>query len=372
MDAKLLGKLARAEKDVVSAMLNDHGDLAAYDFAWTSLLDEIFQASTSGDINNATLTVVDDVVARVSTLVDCCLSLSSAPPPALPILDLSTRPPFPLHTTSSFIPEAYTWLLKNIANPYPSSGFKGSLAQRHNLPVSAVTSWFANTRRQMGWTAVCRDFFRNCRADAVDAAYRVLVKEDPDHRLGSEIIHAFVAMKVAAEELCASSMRSSLADDLDTVVKDMLAEDEALARRSSHGGTGRVEHSRVSGECTRNQSTCTPDTRSQNNPTTQILCPSFDLSHSSSPVLGLDDYLLGESEEGDTSPPLLAGHKRYLLPSELVHVASSRVPARPMKRRRYATARILFIISNAIVHSTIASRRPILVCNPHRRVQRVR
>ena len=201
----------------------------------------------------------------------------------------------------------------------------------------------------------------------------MLVKEDPDHRLGPEIIHAFVAMKVAAEELYAFSMRSSLADDLDTVVKDILAEDETLARRGSHGGTGRVEHSRVSGECTRNQSACTPDIRSQNNPTTQILCPSFDLSHSSSPVLGLDDYHLGESEEGDASPPLLVGYKRYLPPSELVHVASSRLPARPMKRRRYVTTHILFVISNPIVHSTIASpRRPILVCNPHRQVQRIR
>ena len=77
MDAKLFGRLTCAEEDLVSVMLmlTRDGELAAYDFAWTSLLDEISQASAFGDISNTTLAVPDDIVAWVSTLVECCLGL---------------------------------------------------------------------------------------------------------------------------------------------------------------------------------------------------------------------------------------------------------------------------------------------------------
>lgn len=124
-----------------------------------------------------------------------------------------------------------------------------------------------------------------------------LVNEDPDHRLGSEITHTFVA-NVAALELYASSTRSALAGNLGTVVKDMLVEDEVLAKRSNHDGTGGVAYSRVSGECTRNQSACTPDIRFRTTQLQKFLIP-LSTSHSSSSVLDLNDYLLDESEEGD-------------------------------------------------------------------------
>ena len=38
-------------------MLTGDGELAVYDFAWTSLLDEMPQASAFGDISNTTLAI---------------------------------------------------------------------------------------------------------------------------------------------------------------------------------------------------------------------------------------------------------------------------------------------------------------------------
>ena len=221
-------------------MLPGDGELAAYDFAWTSLLNEISQPLAFGDISNATFAVADDVVAQASMLVECYFSLSSVSPPSPPILDLNTFLPPPFQTIATFILEAYSWLLlENIANPYPSLEFKASLAQRYNSPVSAVSSWFANARRRMGWTALCRDSFRNCWADAVDAAYRVLVKGDPNHQLGPEITHTFVTAKVTAEGLCATSARSALVfvGNLDHVVRDMLAEEEIICSKERGGYT---------------------------------------------------------------------------------------------------------------------------------------
>lgn len=352
MDAKLLGKLTRAEEELVSAMLTGDVGLVAYDIAWTSLLDGISQASASGEINDTTLAVADDIVARVSTLVDCCLNLSSVPPP---ILDLNTCSPSPFHTTSAFIPEAYSWLLENVANPYPSSEFKVSLAQRYNTPVSAVSSWFANARRRIGWTKLCRDFFRNCRADAVDAGYRVLVMGDPNYQC-PEITHAFVTMKVMAEGLYATSTKSALAGDLDTIVKDVLPEDKVLAR----DGVRKTE-------CLR--STRTLDISSQKGLTRQIYYPSSDLSYSSAPVPALDSSLTDKSEdEEDTSPPSLAGRKRRLSLSEPAHVASYRVTARSVKRPRYVAVLIVVIaFPNPLVHPALASHRhPAFVCHPRR------
>lgn len=363
MDAKLLSKLTRAEGDLISTMLAGDGELAAYDFAWTSLLDEISQASAFGDISTTTLNVADDVVARVSTLVECCLSLSSVPPPSPRILNLNTSSPSPFHAAASFIPEAYSWLLDNIANPYPSSEFKASLAQRHNSPVSTVSSWFANARRRMGWTALCRDFFRNCRVDAVDAAYRVLVKGDPNYQLGSEIIHAFVTMKVTAEGLYATSTKSALAGDLDTVVKDMLDEDKILAR-DRHGGTGRIVCLKEGEEYGQKQATWMLDI-SQKYSTTPICYPSPDLSHSASPVPGLSDSFTDESEDEEViSPPLLAGRKRRLSPPDPAQVASSREIARPVKRPRYVAAFTVLTLANP---TPAFLRQQTLVCHPRRR-----
>lgn len=339
MDAKLLGKLTCAEEELVSAMLTGDMGLVAYDFTWTALLDGISQAAAFGEINSTTFAVADDVVARVSTLVDCCLTLSSVPPPSLSILNLNTCSPSTFHTTSSFIPEAHSWLLENVANPYPSSEFKVSLAQRYNTPISAVNSWFANARRRIGWTALCRDFFRNCRADAVDAAYQVLVMGEPNHQC-SAITHAFVALKVTAEGLYETSTKSALAGDLDTAVKDVLLEDKVLAR---DGGHARKAESLK----TRKQSTRTLDKSSQKNSTRQIHYLPSDLSYPSAPVPGLDDSLTDESEdEEDTSPPLLAGRKRRLSLSEPAHVASYRVTTESVKRPRYVAVLIVLAFPN--------------------------
>ncbi|KAF8119220.1 C-terminal domain of homeodomain 1-domain-containing protein [Boletus edulis] len=302
-------------------MLSGDGELAPYDFSWTSLLDEVSQASALGDISNATISVADDVVARVSALVECCLSLSSVPPPSFPVLNRSKSSTSRFHTNTSFIPEAYSWLLENIANPYPSSEFRASLAQRYNYPVSAVSSWFANVRRRMGWTALCRDFFRNRRADAVDAAYHVLVEEDSNYQLGPEVIHAFVAMKVAAEGLYASFEKSALAGDLDTVMKDMLTGDKMLERDGRRGETEELVRSKEPEEYTRKQSTCAPDALPKN------LTPTCYFSPDLSRIPGPDGSPTDESEGG----LLVAGHNLRSLPLRPAQSPSSSAIARSVE-----------------------------------------
>ncbi|KAI9570246.1 C-terminal domain of homeodomain 1-domain-containing protein [Boletus coccyginus] len=224
------------------------------------------------------------------------ISLSSTPQPPSPSPTPPSRSSSLTHGTS-FISEAHSWLLENIANPYPSSTVKASLAQRHNCSLSAINSWFVNARRRMGWTALCRDSFNNCRADALDAAYRALVKEDPNRQLPADIIHAFVGVKVAAEELYSSTLtKSAFASDLDTVVKDMSdREGVPVNEQNCSEPEGTMELSKVS--------SVDPQGKKLVN---CYLSP--DQSPSSSPP-AFDESLSDESDE-DIPPPTLAGRKR--------------------------------------------------------------
>ena len=71
----------------------------------------------------------------------------------------------------------------------------------------------------------------------MDAAYRILVKGDPNHPLGPEITHAFVTMEVTAERLYVTSAKSALAGDFDHVVRDMLAEEKIVCSKERGGYT---------------------------------------------------------------------------------------------------------------------------------------
>ncbi|KAG8219497.1 putative mating-type protein beta [Butyriboletus roseoflavus] len=253
------------------------------------------------------------------------ISLSSTPQLPSP----SSTPPSrssPLIHDTSFITEAYTWLLENIANPYPSSKVKTSLAQRYNSPLSAINSWFINARRRMGWTALCRDSFNNCRADALDAAYRALVEEDPNRQLPPDITHAFISVKVAAEGLYSSTLtKSALAGDLETAVNDMSEQDNVPANKQKCcGPRGTIEFSMVSDVDSQNQTSVAQD-----------CYPSPDHSPSSSLVPALDEPLTDESEGHEVIlPPTLAGRKRRLSSSEAAQAPMSESTPRLVKRPR--------------------------------------
>ncbi|KAF8140605.1 C-terminal domain of homeodomain 1-domain-containing protein [Boletus edulis] len=238
------------------------------------------------------------------------ISLSTPQPPS-PSPTPPSRSLSLIHGTS-FIAEAYSWLLENIANPYPSPTVKASLVQRYNSPLSAINSWFINARRRIGWTTLCRNHFNNCRADALDAAYRALVKEDPNRQLPAHITHAFISVKAAAEELYSSTLtKSALSIDLDNVVvKDMSVQRGVpVNEQRCSEPKGTMELSKASNVDLQNEMLVARN-----------YYPSPDQSPSSSSVPALDEYLTNESEDDDDIvPPTLAGRKRRFSPSEGTH-----------------------------------------------------
>ncbi|KAF9245780.1 hypothetical protein BU15DRAFT_85472 [Melanogaster broomeanus] len=221
--------------------------LVHYQASWSELHADFSVAVDHGTLSEGTISVAHSVASRVSAIADCFMELQQEMDSltvelhsdmdtisqGVSDISLSLTVGFNLilakeHSTP-FIASAYSWLLDNLHNPYPSPAVKSSLAAAHGAPISSVNGWFVNVRRRMGWTALCREHFQNCRADAVDAAYRALVKEDPQRRLSPEVIHTFMVMKVAAEGLYSSAFtKSALAGDLDAVVKDMTEEGKQL------------------------------------------------------------------------------------------------------------------------------------------------
>ena len=175
----------------------------------------------------------------------------------------------------------------------------------------------------MGWTALCRDHFSNCRADALDAAHRTLVEEDPNRRLPPHIIHAFISV--------------NLASDLDTI--EYMSDQDGVPVNEQ-----KCSEPKVTIDLTKT-SLVPPN-----------CYPSPDHSPFSSPVPALDESLTDESEDEDVLPPILAGRKRRFSSSERARTPISQSTTRPMKRSRYVG---LFSVSSVLeLNSLYVSNQP--------------
>lgn len=270
-DVDLIQKLHFAENDLLTSMLDGTQVLASYRQTWSALPGELSTSSQNGTVGHDTLFLAHLVAARISKVASCFLDIkrgeefstaqlqSDCDAMFHQMASLNMNQPESSHLDNSsgtshsftysnaptpstkglsppFIVSACQWLLDNLHNPYPTTEAKAQIAVASSCQVSSINSWFINARRRIGWTTLCRERFSNCRADMIDAAYRALVEEDPQHALSPELRHSFVAIKVAAEGLYSSTLtRSTLAGDLDAIVKDMTEKDsESIKVGSCH------------------------------------------------------------------------------------------------------------------------------------------
>lgn len=258
-DLDLPQRLHFAESDFLAALENGTTSLASYYQTWSKLPDILHIASKTGSVGHETLSLAHSVASRILNIASCylhvkegeddfsarlrvdcdvmvqqmdALNLNAQPKssqsdssldthslalPTTPALDAGSALPFPA--------PAYRWLLDHLHNPYPTAEVKARIAAALSCQVASISSWFVNARRRIGWTTLCRERFSNCRADMIDAAYRALVKEDPQRALSPELRHSFVAMKVTVEGLYSLTFsRTAFPADLDAIVKDMMHE----------------------------------------------------------------------------------------------------------------------------------------------------
>ena len=75
-------------------------------------------------------------------------------------------------TLPRYIRPAYTWLLRNLHNPYPSKERKATIAEESGSSTKDIDNWFINVRRRIGWNKLRLKHFENKRSLIVDAATR--------------------------------------------------------------------------------------------------------------------------------------------------------------------------------------------------------
>ena len=96
-------------------------------------------------------------------------------------------------TLPPYTRSAYTWLLSNLHNPYPSKEEKATIAEESGSSPKDIDNWFINVRRRIGWNKLRSKHFQNKRSLIVDAATRFF-KEVPQ-TLHSHTTHISVDSK---------------------------------------------------------------------------------------------------------------------------------------------------------------------------------
>jgi hypothetical protein len=355
MDEDIRQRFQQSEEVLLDSISSGVDSLMSFDAFQSSLYADLSRGLSAGELSDDTISVANIMTSRVAIITRCFLDFHKTHEElrkqtfdgVASILDdlnrVTISPPSVLTTQNAqppesslppFIEPAYKWLLANIHNPYPSSDTKASITRSSACSMNSVSAWFISARRRIGWTSICRKHFNNRRADALDAAHRALVKEDPSRVLPHTIFHDFMQMKAAAQELCASTFTTSaLAGDLDVVVKDMTEEDRLQLEKEKKKHTEEEKkRRREEKEMRRKQRALERQAQTASTAFTSYPSPSH--SRSPSPVPTLEESWTDESEgEEEDNPPVLAGRKRRAS-SELDDLRPSPCVDRPVKRLR--------------------------------------
>ncbi|TFL06092.1 hypothetical protein BDV98DRAFT_137967 [Pterulicium gracile] len=83
-------------------------------------------------------------------------------------------------TTPSFEEIAVNWLALNVTNPYPSREEKSQLCTDSGTGADELDKWFHDKRRDIGWTALCKEKFAGSKKALKDAWDRIVNSSDID------------------------------------------------------------------------------------------------------------------------------------------------------------------------------------------------
>jgi C-terminal domain of homeodomain 1/Homeobox KN domain len=148
-----------------------------------------------------------------------------------------------------YIRPAYTWLLSNLHNPYPSKETKTTIAEESGSSPKDVDNWFINVRRRIGWNKLRSKHFENKRSLIVDAATRFF-KEVPQalHSSTSSIDpktnydSEFKSIENTARDLYPQKLfETPLATKLDESGRDLTAEAKDRAQVECSEGQREAE-----------------------------------------------------------------------------------------------------------------------------------
>nr|AAS46746.1 HD1 homeodomain mating-type protein [Pleurotus djamor] len=248
-----------AEAEFIKSILEGSSSLEAFEKSWNDVVADL----STKPLDDATADIAHSTAGRIHHLANQILEMhdernrmhaslltdfehlldqlhldNSHPPPRRPRTSSASEPE--VAVCPPYIPPAYSWLLRNIHNPYPSKGHKLSISRETTTSLASIDTWFLNIRRRIGWTSISKTYFAGSRADTVAAATRALVedgnKDDAAEPLPANIRMAFVQMEATAKELYLEKFtESELVGKLDGLVRDMTTKDKQGRRRPLRG-----------------------------------------------------------------------------------------------------------------------------------------
>lgn len=128
-----------------------------------------------------------------------------------------------------YIGSAYTWLLENLHNPYPSPEQIAEFCLISGRSSEAIRKWFTAVRCRIGWTEIRGELFYGGRDEAIEAAIRVFIGSDDDDEqpVPGYIQEAFFTMKARAERIYEKTcQKSTVARGLSSVIKALSADEK--------------------------------------------------------------------------------------------------------------------------------------------------
>ena len=186
MDFMIVQRLERAEEDLLSAIISNGTTLEQFSQDWLQLCIDI---KSSHELQDSTLQLAHSVASRVHLLSDNMLSLQEELDSFTTELEkglndlftamsLSEQSPdisctsMPRSTSSLplYVKPAYTWLMRNLHNPYPPKHVKATISRESGCNVKDIDNWFISVRRRIGWNRVRRVHFANKRQEILSAA----------------------------------------------------------------------------------------------------------------------------------------------------------------------------------------------------------
>lgn len=173
------------------------GDTALEDFDryWNALTTKLTYGIQEGWVPDDVVELARRSATSIAAVADSLLAFQESAASAIThvgnaletlSLDESVHA-LPYHSSPSYIPEAYEWLLDNVYNPYPTSDTKEFLACRSGLSTRNIHDWFKEIRRCIGWVDFCKKHFGGSRALAIEAATQVLLQQGPSCGISPEV-----------------------------------------------------------------------------------------------------------------------------------------------------------------------------------------
>lgn len=185
-----------------------------------SLLPSDSSTTSEDDIDKmfSGLTIVDGKPAVISSMVP---------------LPYSHSPYTASHHPPSFESMAIKWLATNFINPYPSKKQRANFCTEAGVAAEEVEMWFRDQRRNIGWTALCKDRFGGSKKALKDAWDHVLGCTSLEHD-DEGLLASFSSIQHRVDAELASTMsRSQAIVTKPNHMKDVLPDSQGAQKKRS-------------------------------------------------------------------------------------------------------------------------------------------